>query len=371
MKKSDFIFLMMRSALWKTPTDHYDMTPWEYKEVITYAEKQCVLGLVVDCLKSNNIGLQKKCVIHMLKLQNSLEIENRNLNANVAQLSSLLDKHQIDYLVVKGQTLSLLYPKPLLRVPGDIDFYVNDNIIQDAKQIIEKEWEMTIPPPPLDEPNNYPFVYNNNHFEMHFRLVAFSYPPSQRYFQRLIDTMPRQLVTVNGVQVRTLAPTLNLCYTFVHMYHHLKKMGVALRQLCDVALIINHFKDSIDKQFLGQMLDKIGYRNAFISFGSIIVDKLGLPEEEFPFPIGTRHRKWGRIILDDILLHGNWGKYEREDRGEKRSIGHSLGTARLLVSRYFRYFMLTPKENFAFLVLTIPQYFLLTMKKIYFEHFKQ
>ena len=371
MKKSDFIFLLIRSALWKIPTDHYDMTPWEYKEVIAYAEKQCVMGLVVDCLRSNNIGLKKQCVIHMLKVQNSLELENRNLDMNVVQLASLLDKYHIDYLVVKGQTLSQLYPQPLLRVPGDIDFYVSRDVIQDAKRAIEWEWGMKIPPPPLDEPNNFPFVYNNNHFEMHFRLVAFSYPPNQRYFHRLIDSMQRQSVVINGVNVRTLDPTLNLCYTFVHMYHHLKKMGVALRQLCDVAMIIQHYGDDIDKTLLSEMLNKIGYRNAFISFGSIIVDKLGLPEVQFPYRIEKKHRKWGKKILDDILLHGNWGKYEREECGEKRSLGHSLGTARLLVSRYFRYFMLTPKENLAFLILTIPQYFLLTIKKIYLKHSKK
>ena len=364
MTKSDFIFMMMRAALWQTPTHHFDMTPWEYKQVMDYSEKQCILGVIIDCLRSNDIGLQKKCVIHMLKLQNTLEIENRHLNENVERLVKLLDDHGYDYAVVKGQTLAQLYAKPLLRVPGDIDFYVMKKVVQNVKEIIEKEWNITFKHTSVDDIKDYPFAYNKSNYEMHYRLALFSYPPHQHYFDHLVDTMPRKDVVIDGTHVKTLQPTLNLFYTFVHLYHHLRKMGVALRQLCDVAVIIRHHKNEIDRTLLAEILDKTGYRKAFTAFGSIIVEKLGVPKEEFPLPISEKDHKWGKKILDDILRHGNWGKYEREAREKKWSIGHSLGTAQFLISRYFKYFLLTPKDNIAFLTITTPKLFLASVKKL-------
>ena len=364
MTKSDFIFMLMRSALWQTPTDHFEMTPWEYKQVMEYADKQCVLGLVADCLRSNNIGLQKKCVIHMLQIQNTLEIENRHLNANVARLARLLTDGNVPYVVVKGQTLAQLYPQPLHRVPGDIDFYVREADVPRVKELVAREWGVNIRPLSVDEHKHFPFEHDNTDFEMHFHLASFSYPPSQRYFDHLVDTLPRQSVSIDSTDVSVLQPTLCLFYTFVHLYHHLRKEGVALRQLCDVAILIRHHAGGIDHELFNEILSQTGYRRAFAAFGSLMVEKLGLSPDELPVPITDRDRRWGRKILAEILRHGNWGKYEREHREKKWSVGHSLGTARLLISRYFRYFPLTPKENLAFLAITAPQLFLASVKKL-------
>ncbi len=364
MKKSDFIFMLIRSALWQMPTDHFDMTPWEYKEVITYAEKQCVLGLVTDCIRTNNYGLKKKCVIHMIKIQNSLDLENKRINSNVEKLVSLLEENKVDYVVVKGQTLATFYPKPLLRVPGDIDFYVQEKDVERVKQLVQEHWDVDIKPLSVDQHKHFPFKYDNTNFEMHYRLALFSYPPHQRFFDHLVDTMPRDRVKVGNADVRILQPTLNLYYTFVHLYHHLRNEGVALRQLCDVAVIIRHYYGQIERILFEEILKKTGYRNAFAAFGSIMVDKLGLTVDEFPIPITESDRRWGRKILDDILKYGNWGKYEREFRERKWSIGHSIGTARLLVPRYFRFLLLTPKENIAFLFITAPQLFFASVKKL-------
>ena len=288
----------------------------------------------------------------------------KRLNENAKQLAKLMDDHGYDYAVVKGQTLAQLYPKPLLRVPGDIDFYVKEADAQKVRGLIEKEWEIQIKDASVDDHKHYPFKYNASNYELHYRLANFSYPPHQRYFDHLVDTMPRKDVIIDGTHVKTLQPTLNLFYTFVHMYHHLRKMGVALRQLCDVAVIIRHHNDEIDRTLLAEILDKTNYRKAFAAFGSIIVEKLGVPEEEFPITISEKDRKWGKKILDDMLRHGNWGKYERETREKKWSIGHSLGTARLLISRYFKYFSLTPTDNIAFLTITSPELFFASVKKL-------
>lgn len=115
---------------------------------------------------------------------------------------------------------------------------------------------------------------------------------------------------------------------------------------------------------LAEILDKTNYRMAFAAFDSIIVEKLGVLEGEFQIPISENDRKWGNKILGDMLRHGNWGNYERDTREKKWSIGHFLGTARLLISRYFRYFSLTPIDNIAFFTITSPELFFVSVKKL-------
>ncbi|MBR6979974.1 MAG: nucleotidyltransferase family protein [Prevotella sp.] len=365
MTKTDFIFGLIRSALWQKPHPHFAMAGWQYKEVMQYAERQCVMGLVTDCLRTNDMELPKKCVINLLKLQNAMERENKILEDNVASLTRLLDGHHIPHVVVKGQTLAALYPKPRLRIPGDIDFYVSEKDMEKVMKVIQEAWDIKIKQEKKEvQPRHLPFKYNNSTFEMHFKLALFPLPRHQRYLDELVDDVStRTTVNVGGTAIPVLQPTLNVFYTFIHLYHHLRKEGVALRQLCDVVIMLDKLHDSIDTQLLKQMLDAIGYRKAFGAFGCIFVDKLGLDEQKFPVSIGKSERKWGKKILDDILLHGNWGKYEREHLDKKTSVKRSLHTGRLLFARYAKYLMLTPADNVAFFTRYLPKLMIGSIKK--------
>ncbi len=365
MTKSDFIFGLLRSALWQKPHSHFTMAAWQFKEVIQYAERQCVLGLVTDCLKSNDIELPKKCVIHLLKLQNALEKENKQLEDNLAGLTMMLNEHHIPHFVVKGQTVAALYPRPRLRVPGDIDFYVTEKEMKTVMGVIEDTWGVKVKPATKEaQPRHLPFKYNHNTFEMHFKLALFPLPRHQRYFDQLVDDIStRTTINVGGTEIPVLQPTLNVLYTFIHLYNHLRKKGVALRQLCDVAIMLDRLYDKIDSQLLLEMLDTLGYRRAFGAFGSILVDKLGLDEHKMPVSIGKSERKWGKKILDDILLHGNWGRYEREQSEKKTSFKRSFYTGKLLFTRYAKYLMLTPSDNIAFFTLYMPKLLVGSIKK--------
>ena len=362
MTKHDFIFMLIRSGLWQTRLDHFDMSPWEYKEVMLEAEKQCVTGLIIDCLRSNNMGLQKKCVIHMMKVQNALELSNKKLEENVALLAQLLNSNNIDYVVVKGQTIAVLYPHPRHRIPGDIDFYINYKDMDRVKSLFVEQWGVDIPEKNLyEQPKHLDFKYDDKEFEMHFHLALFSHPKHQRFFDSMVDTTPRDKITIYGKEVSVLSPTLNVFYTFVHLFQHLRKLGVALRQLCDLAILIERYQEQIDKEKLMETLHFFDYHHAFAAFGSILVDKLGLPEEHFPMPISDKDRKMGQMILDDILTYGNWGRYSRDTKKEK-SIKHSIQTASTLFSRYFKYFRLSPTENMAFVIYDVPKLFVGSIK---------
>ena len=362
MTKQDFIFSLIRSALWQQPYPHFDMTPHEYQAVMEEAEKQCVQGLIIDCLRSNNMGLQKKCVIHMMKIYNALVAENRRLNENVVSLGILLKSHDIDYIVMKGQTLAALYPKPELRVPGDIDFYVSAKDFSRAMEVINDCWQQEISIDDISNGKHLAFEYNNNDFEMHQMLVIFPCGWKNDYFARLLDSSGRSHVQIGMKEIATIQPTLNVFYTFCHLFHHLRVEGVALRQICDWAILIHVNNNVIDWTKLRQILMDLKYKKCFAAFGCIAIEKLGLPKEDFPLALTERERRWAKKILDDIWKHGNWGKYSRDiitEAGFRRSIQSGWQ----YMTRYFKYFGLTPDDNFYYLTCRIPYLFVQSIRK--------
>ena len=352
MTKRDFIFSLLRSALWQQPLDHFVMNPWEYKEVMTEAEKQCVLGLVIDCLRSNNMTLQKKCVIHMLKLQNSLEKENKNINDNLSELVKLLSSKGIRFAVVKGPSIGTLYPKPLLRIPGDIDFYVPAQAFQEAVDAINQHWEMA-----LDGGSSgmhIAFEKNDVNFEMHRYLLSFPNKKTKQKFDALIDQYPYEFVEVQGVSVPTLMPTVNVFYIFLHLYNHFIKLGVALRQLCDLAVLLHRQRETIDRTMLKQLLEDYGFTRAFAAIGYILTEKLGLPVEDFPMEINKKDKKNGENALDLMWKHGNWGMYER-DIAEKGSFKYFIDKTRVRLSSQLLFYKLSPKYNRSLLLYDMPE----------------
>lgn len=337
MTKQDFIFSLIRSALWQKPYPHFDMTPWEYRAVMDEAEKQCVQGLIIDCLRSNNMGLQKKCVINMMQMYNSLVAENRNLCENVAKLGLLLDDAGIEYVVMKGQTLAQLYPKPELRVPGDIDFWVKDYI--QTKDVLKSKWNIDLPDRVLEK--EISFEYAGNTFELHLEFVDFGSSTHQKRWITF-NNRPSSIIKIGNQKVHVLEPTANVVYVFIHLFYHFIREGIGIRHLCDLAICLDHYKNEINHEDLKYILDSLGMAKAFRCFGWILKAKLGL--SSFPFEISEKEEEMGKKILRDVWGGGNFGKYNRKKIYSNSKLLYKYETMSFILRNSVKYFWLSPKE---------------------------
>ena len=148
-------------------------------------------------------------------------------------------------------------------------------------------------------------------------------------------------VEIEGVKVRTLSPTLNVAYVFIHLFFHFIREGVSLRQLCDWAMVLHYYNEEVDKEMLKEMLLDLDVYDAYCAFGTILVDYLGLPANDFPLPLDEKNRKWQKKLLKDIFAGGNFGKlHHRADNSWK----FKLETMQLAFRNTFKYYRLCPSE---------------------------
>lgn len=80
--------------------------------------------------------------------------------------------------------------------------------------------------------------------------------------------------------------------------------------------------------------------DAFCALGTILIDCLGLPQNEFPFALDD-DRKWEEKILQDIFRGGNFGKQNHKATSE---LGYKFETMCLAIRNSFRYYKLAPSE---------------------------
>ena len=351
MNKSEFFFHLLRAELSGEHIKGFPVPTEVYHSLLNVSDVETVMGMYCSALMHNDFKLGKYDAIEVYTILDDLATRNKHVNEELKALTMLLREHDVQFVVVKGQTLATLYPHPDVRMPGDIDFYCDAENFKSAKNVLEEVWNVEME---IDEEGeqHLVFLHNDVHFEMHYRLMKFESSSNQKYFDGLLGELPLSTIDVDGVAVPVLEPTTNLLYTFLHLYHHFIELGVGLRQFCDVAILVR--QKSFDRDRFQMYLKKLGFTSAFKAIGVILVDRLGVAEDDFPFVLTEKDRKYEPAIAEIVMKRGNFGMYGRKN-SVRSGIGYYWETLQIKFSHYFKFFMLSPKENFARLVFSVPR----------------
>ena len=137
---------------------------------------------------------------------------NALLQHELTNLVNVLQEKKQPFFVFKGQTLAALYPHPEERTPGDIDFYCPPQSFDAAVDALQNAWGVKLERP--DEDHAIEFYHGKVLLEMHFDTLDFNTKADRLYWNQLLSDTPTDFIEVNGLKVPTLAPTLNVLYTF-------------------------------------------------------------------------------------------------------------------------------------------------------------
>ena len=256
----------LRSELWQTPLQ-LSLSPKEAEELLDEAREHAVETIAARALVDNNIPIGKQLVPRCLYALQHTREGNDHLNRELSRFASFIERQGLSLAVVKGQVSGTFYPHPEVRNPGDVDFYCDAENFLRVKAVVEQQIGKTIPDTKEKHIN---FQGNGVEYEMHHRLADFYYAPHQRYFSEVVDKALRERpmrVKINGVDIPTLPPDLNVLFTYVHMFFHLIRGGVGIRQVCDLACSLHALRNELDTDLLRQHLKALGMVNGFRAFG--------------------------------------------------------------------------------------------------------
>lgn len=223
---------------------------------------------------------------------------------------------------------------------GDIDFLIHQ-AYSGIKEVIEQQFSIMLPPKMVER--EIEFEHGKVPFELHISLRDWAKKKHQLIWDVLMEKewKEQHYMEIEGVKVKTLSPTMNAAYVFIHLFFHFIREGVSLRQLCDWAMVLHHYKDEINKDELKKILSDLDLIDACRAFGTILTDHLGLPVNEFPMPLGDNDRKWQEKLLKDIFGGGNFGKLHHK---AQNSWQFKIETFQLAIRNTVRYYRLCPSE---------------------------
>lgn len=304
------------------------------------ASEQSVLGIVlagIDFLP-NDQRPPKIMLLQWIGEIQMLEQQNHLINKELFEFDGLCRENRCEYVVVKGQTVGCLYAKPEWRQAGDIDF-----LIHSSKYRVQDYAEALGVDIPKMLEKEVGFSRNGQRYELHTSLRTWAKREHQKEWDALIEKEWEQehYVEIEGVKVRTLSPTINAAYIFIHLFFHFMREGVSLRQFCDWAVILHHYREVIGREAILQVLLDLSLLDAYRAFETILVDKLGLPLRELPVPISDDDQKWQGKILNDVFKGGNFGYMNHKAHSSWK---YKMETMGLAVKNSFKYYRLCPSE---------------------------
>lgn len=325
----------------------------KWKGLYELSEEQAILGVMqkgLERLSQENFSPPKNILLQWIGRSQIIQQRNQVMNKAVVSLSKELVSEN-NFLVVKGQTLAMMYPAPNLRQSGDIDYLVHPDYWDMAIEHLKEQARKSVIAR-FEDSNALKHVEwqkNGVQYEMHRSLASFSCARHQRYWEEVI--MPEVwatpwTVSVDGYDVPTLAPVYNVMYVFEHIFEHFIKEGIGLRQFVDWYYLMDNVKWKKDDVTLLEMhLKGIGLFDAFCGMGAILTDYLGLEEKRFPFVISKKAHSQVPKLIKNILKLGNFGhnKVYLQDRG----VVHGIQRLTFIAGQSIRFGHYAPSETWS------------------------
>lgn len=346
----DIFFQLLRIGLWgegqlvlTTP-----MTAEDWDTIRAYAANHTVDGIIYDSFPFLEEQQLPPLALRLKWAARIDQIERRNekMNQVIAEQFVLFSKIGLRPILLKGQGIAASYRIPNHRSCGDIDWYFDNNGYAEARKYLKENAVKFRDTAGF----SLDYEWGNIYTEHHKKLFDIRSPFKLRYLRALKDQYKsqEQMLRIGNESIRLLAPELQLLQINGHILKHMISFGIGLRQICDSARLYHTTHTTIDKEDLQKMYTKSGIINWIHLLHKILVEYVGLPIDEIPFPYPENiDADW---MMNEIWYSGNFGFHdERFEEGKIISAISSLpdGPKRLW-KNFNRYFKFAPQEVFFF-----------------------
>ena len=234
--------------------------------------------------------------------------------------------------ILKGQAAAALYPNPELRQCGDIDIW-----IEGERQTVVDFLRARFPVKKVVYHHCDVQMLKGISTEVHFTPTWMNAPLRNRklqlYFRQTADAQFSNLDPELGFCVPTLR--FDAVYMLIHIYRHVLDEGVGLRQLLDYYYVLKALSPEDRELALGD-LKALGLLR--FCAGVMYVLKAVFDMDESIMLTGPDTRL-GSFLLDEILLSGNFGRFDPRNAHEKgESIAKHSKRKLSRALRFVRYF---------------------------------
>ena len=302
-----FLELLM-VAIGKRERLSYSPTPTEWDELFRMSKNQAIAAVMfkgVEHLPKEQIP-PKPILLQWFALYQQIRKRNEEINAAAVAVTQRFDIKGLKSCILKGQANALLYPDPYSRTPGDIDIWIDSG----HKRLLAMANEIGVSGEAC-----YHHVdggkYNDIPIEIHYKPSFMFFPLHnsrlQRWFVENAEEQYSNRVSLPDTNGEVSVPTqkFNIIFQLSHLYKHFLQEGVGLRQFMDYYYLLSGIDVMPEITYT---LRHLGMYNFARGVMWVLIEIFGLDNNK---TIAAPDIRRGRIILDEIMAGGNFGKFDK------------------------------------------------------------
>lgn len=310
------------------------------------AQKQALTALIYWGISKLPTDMRppKKLLYKWYAESEIIKKKNEKVNAVVAEVTEMFERAGIENCILKGQGNALMYESPFIRIPGDIDIWINrSKAIMDHGALVVGEKRLAV------KKNSYRHIeiglFHDVEVEIHLRPSFMNNLIHNHRLQKWFDRQAQQQYShaaeLPGGAGKMNMPTneFNLVYQLCHITNHFFYEGIGLRQFVDYYYLLKG-ADHVDKDQFRQLLKDFGLSQMAGAVMYVERELLGLEDQYLMVPVDSKR---GRFLMREIIKSGNFGMFDSRVPGKHRktAIGRNIERLR----RDFRMMWLFPSES--------------------------
>ena len=315
MNRSQQLFLdILKEAIQDRPYEK-NVSAYPWKDILELARIHKVLPLIFDevCHLPDMLRLiQEDSYLQKLQIISAgAAAEQLIRHDQFLRLYEGLQDRGILPCIVKGMTVSRLYPKPCCRPSVDEDILVNETEFPACHEYMLGQGLTLLNPIQNLEDHETAYQSKNGYLYIEVHKTLFD-PESRAYGQltqafkdvinrSIVEELPLYSEPDHKVKIATLHPTDHMLYLILHAYKHFLYSGFGIRQVCDINVFARAHQDMIDWDYINKTLNDnkaLVFANALWKIGA---RWLGF-EWQDPDPALDE-----TLLLEDILEGGLYG----------------------------------------------------------------
>ncbi len=284
----------------------------DWAQLCRFAQRQGVLAIVMDGLQwlTEQGGSAPDAMDEVLKVRCAGMVmrQEQRYNAqwtSAKKLAALYAENGLDTLVMKGFSLSRLYPAPQHRPCTDMDCLLqwhgsveNRCAAGEKGNRLAEEHGL-----PVDRGyyKNSVIAINGLTVENHRYLLPIKGSGKAKRLERQLRLWIYDGGNgyISDSQLMATSPFFDSVYVLAHAQEHFLNGGIALRHVCDWAMVLKAHADKVDWEEWKKVCSEFG----MISFGYAI-SRMARDICGVAVPFGCpEDNEADRLLLDDIICH--------------------------------------------------------------------
>ena len=278
--------------------ENFDKIDWA--ELQQFCHRQSIMGVVFGGLERANKKIPQQVLFEWISTVQSIKNQNAIVNKDLLAVTNLFQKKGYRSVILKGQANGLMYPKPELRSPGDIDIWVDAPKIDIVKMVLCQCPKAHYSIHHIKLP-----IFSDVSVEVHYRPIYLTNWFVDKKLQKYVEAIEKKqfsnIELFGEGQIGTLTNEFNVVYQLLHMYAHFFSSRNNFKQFVDYYYLLKRGLTEKQRELTAEIFHELKIMKYARGMMWVMKEILGLDES---YLIVEPSEKVGKVILRETMHYG-------------------------------------------------------------------